>query len=82
MAKTKAAAKADNDQQRSNQNDKPSKHYQEWEVKITRTPEGPVAEKLKVLRPVVKITDEQAETLNAGRLEGGNTYTQMYYLPE
>lgn len=57
-------------------------HYQEWEVKIVNKDGKFVAEKLKVLREVVKITEEEAEILNTGVLEGGNTYGKMYYLPE
>lgn len=81
MAKAKAKTQpADIDQPIAKEESRT--HYQEWEVKVTRTKDGPVAEKMKVLRPVVKITEEQAETLNHGRLHGGNTYTQMYFLPE
>lgn len=54
------------------------KHYQEWEVKIV----GGKAEKLKLSRKVVKITDEQAAILNDGVESGGNTYAKMYFLPE
>lgn len=53
-------------------------HYQEWEVKI----ENKEAVKLKISRSVVKITEAEAETLNAGVLNGGNTYAKMYFLPE
>jgi hypothetical protein len=52
------------------------KHYQEWRVEI----KDKKAEKLKVLRPRVMITDEQAAILNQGVLEGPqNTYASMYY---
>jgi hypothetical protein len=54
------------------------KHYVEWEVKI----EGKKAEKLKVSRKRVMITDEQAEVLNQGVTEGGNTYAKMYFPAE
>jgi multidrug efflux pump subunit AcrB len=54
------------------------KEYQEWEVKIN----GGKAEKLKVSRQKVKITDEQADILNQGVETGGNTYAKMYFLPE
>ena len=53
-------------------------HFQEWEVKIDKK----VAEKLKISRPCVKISDEEAETLNAGILDGPNTYAKMYFKPE
>jgi hypothetical protein len=55
------------------------KHYQEWRVEI----KDKKAEKLKVLRPRVLITDEQAAILNQGVLEGPqNTYASMYYKAE
>lgn len=54
------------------------KHYQEWDVKISTGN----YDKLKIVRPVVKITEDQAETLNEGVLHGGNTYAKMYFLPE
>jgi hypothetical protein len=54
-------------------------HWQEVECKIIQTEKGPVAEKLKVIRETVKITDEEAATLNAGRLTGGNLYVKMYF---
>lgn len=53
-------------------------YYEEWDVKIS----GGQAQKLTVSRPVVKITEEEAETLNAGVESGGNTYGKMYFLPE
>jgi len=53
-------------------------HYEEWDVKVA----GGKAEKLKISRPVVKISEEEADTLNAGILTGGNTYAKMYFLPE
>jgi hypothetical protein len=52
--------------------------YQEWEVKI----ENGVVEKLKISRPLVKITEDQANILNTGVIEGSNTYAKMYFLPE
>jgi hypothetical protein len=54
------------------------KNYQEWEVKVN----GGKAEKLKISRSNVKITDEQADILNQGVETGGNTYAKMYFLPE
>lgn len=50
-------------------------HYQEWRVELLNGR----AEKLKVVRKRVLITDEQAEVLNNGVLEGGNTYGSMYF---
>lgn len=52
--------------------------YVEWDVRITKGE----AEKLKVSRACVKITDQEAETLNAGVLNGGNSYAKMYFKPE
>jgi hypothetical protein len=55
------------------------KNYQEWEVKI----EKGRAEKLKINRHCVKITDDQAAVLNEGVVKGpNNTYAKMYFLPE
>lgn len=61
---------------------KKTDHFEEWEVKIANSTDGPRAEKLKLKRKCVKITEEQAETLNAGILKGGNTYAKMYFRPE
>lgn len=52
--------------------------YQEWEVKIDRQQ----AEKIKISRKSVKITEEEAEILNRGVLTGGNTFAKMYFKPE
>lgn len=52
-----------------------SKHYEEWHVKINKN----VAEKMKINRACVKISDEQAEILNEGVLYGNNTYALMYF---
>jgi hypothetical protein len=54
------------------------KHYQEWTCRVT----GGKAEKLKMTRPRVMITDQQAEILNEGVLNGNNKYAQMYFRPE
>ena len=58
--------------------------YQEWDVQISITKDGNGKtqysyEKLKISRKAVKITDEEAETLNHGVLTGGNTYAKMYF---
>lgn len=53
-------------------------HFQEWECKIVNGK----AEKLKVTRAVVKITEEEAASLNKGVEEGGNSYGKMYFRPE
>lgn len=52
--------------------------YEEWKCQI----KGGKAEKLKRLRAAVKISDEQAEILNDGRIKGGNAYANLYFLPE
>lgn len=63
------------------------KHYQEVKVEIKANIKdgkvvGKTFEKLKVVRECVKITDEEAETLNAGVLDGPNTITSMYFKAE
>lgn len=50
-------------------------NYQEWEVKI----ENKEAKKLTISRQRVRITDDQADVLNIGALEGNNTYAKMYF---
>lgn len=60
----------------------PVEHWQRWEVKITQTESGPKFEKLKMARAEVKISDEEAETLNHGVLHGGSTHAVMYFKPE
>jgi hypothetical protein len=57
-------------------------HYEEWECKITMVDKKPVYEKLKLRRPRVLISEEQAEILNEGVLHGSNTLAHMYFLPE
>jgi hypothetical protein len=51
--------------------------YEEWTVSISNGK----YEKLKRVRAEVRITDEHAETLNSGILQGGNAYASMYFLP-
>jgi hypothetical protein len=53
-------------------------YYQEWRVDI----KNGKAEKLKIVRPVVKITDQEANTLNEGVLSGFSTAPIMYFKPE
>lgn len=53
-------------------------HYQEWRVEI----KNKQAEKLKIVRDRVMLTDDQAELLNFGVVEGGNQFAHMYFLPE
>jgi hypothetical protein len=54
-------------------------HYEEWMVEVK--PKGKY-EKLKLVRSCVKISEEEAETLNAGVLNGGNSHVNMYFKPE
>lgn len=63
-------------------------HHEEWrcEIKLT-TQDGKVtgraAEKVKMLRPCVKISDEEADTLNHGALHSPRQdYVLMYFKPE
>jgi hypothetical protein len=53
-------------------------HYQEWRVEL----KDGKADKLKIVRPVVKITEDQAAILNDGMLKGNNNIGNMYFLPE
>ena len=52
------------------------KSFDEWECKVL----GGKVEKLKVKRSGVKITEEQAEILNEGIINGSNTYGSLYFL--
>jgi hypothetical protein len=54
-------------------------HYQEW--RMERTAAGEL-EKLKLMRPCVKISDEEAEVLNAGAKSSPSGNIIMYFLPE
>lgn len=59
-------------------------YFAEWEVKISREVKEdgtstPKVEKLKIKRPKVGITQEEADILNAGVADGENTYATMYY---
>lgn len=58
-------------------------NFQEWQVQINlRNVDGKTEydyEKLKLLRPVVKITQDTADVLNHGVLHGGNRYGKMYF---
>lgn len=53
-------------------------YYEEWRVDI----KDGKAEKLKLVRKCVKITDEEAEILNNGVLTGFSTAPIMYFKPE
>lgn len=58
--------------------------YQEWDVQIktSKDENGKTQysyEKLKISRPVVKISEDEAAILNEGVLKGGNNYAKMYF---
>jgi hypothetical protein len=54
-------------------------HYEEWKVEISKGK----FEKLKMQRDRVLLTEEQADLLNAGVIDGGlNKYGVMYFLKE
>lgn len=58
--------------------------YQEWDVQIktSKDENGKTQysfEKLKISRPAVKISEEEAAILNEGVLKGGNNYAKMYF---
>ena len=60
------------------------KHYEEWKCEIKAIVEegkvtGKNVEKLKLMRACVKITDEEAEVLNAGVKDGSNSIVSMYF---
>lgn len=79
MAKaSKQAPLKDDEVEQPKKNPFGKQHYQEWRVEI----KDKKAEKLKIVRPRVLITDQQADTLNHGVLNGGNTYASMYFKPE
>lgn len=60
------------------------KVYQEWEGRVVydQKNEKYNFEKLKCLRHNVKITPEQAETLNNGVVSGLNNFASMYFPAE
>ena len=66
-----------------------NRDFEEWkcEIKINRDKEGKEttreAEKLKKIRPCVKITEQEAETLNDAALNSPrHDHVVMYFLPE
>lgn len=61
--------------------------YEEWRCEIKLSGEGnkvkKEVEKVKILRKNVKITDEEAETLNSGAKDSPRQdYVIMYFKPE
>lgn len=61
-------------------------HYQEWKVEVKAKKDGEEtvreAEKLKMVRPCVKISEAEAEVLNNGALYGPTTIALMYFKAE
>lgn len=57
--------------------------YEEWRCEIKVEEGKRRAEKVKKIRPCVKISDEEAETLNNGALNSPRQdYVLMYFKPE
>lgn len=53
-----------------------------WEKWLCEVKDGK-AEKLKLIKAGIQISDEEAEVLNAGRLTGGNVgNVEMFFKPE
>lgn len=55
-----------------------AQHYDKNKVEI----KNGQAEKLKLVKSGILITEEQADILNEGVLHGGNTIAEMYYPAE
>lgn len=59
------------------------KIYERWRVDLKRDKDNNIiAEKLKLVKDGIKITDEQAAILNEGTLKGESVAPVMYYLAE
>lgn len=59
--------------------DKAKTGYEKW---LCAVKDGE-PDKLKLIKAGIQITDEEAETLNAGRLTGGNVgNVEMFFKPE
>lgn len=98
MAKGKAATAANSGGDQSGTDQKAAKAknqsesgvgtevFEEWECKIIpKTEDGKTTfgfEKMKLRRPAVKITENEANVLNEGVLNGKNTLVMMYFKPE
>lgn len=52
--------------------------FEEWYCQI----KDGKAEKLKLIRKRVLISEEQANILNEGRINGGNNHANLYFRPE
>jgi hypothetical protein len=60
-----------------------SPHYEEWRMERVLGENGkPKMQKLKKIRDCVKITEEEAGTLNMGAESNGSVNPIMYFLPE
>lgn len=85
MAKSKQTAKVTATENIDNESTGASTgHYEEWrcEIKVGEDKKR-TAEKVKLMRPKVKISDEEAETLNNGALNSPRQdYVLMYFKPE
>lgn len=61
-------------------------HFEEWQCQINTILKNGEAvkeyEKLKKTRSPIVISDEEAEILNDGVLNGNNNYGKMYFKPE
>lgn len=58
-------------------------YYEEWFclIGINEKNES-FYEKMKIKRPRVVISEEEAFAINDGRLHGGNLYAELYFKPE
>ena len=56
--------------------------FERWKCQVEHTDGKKKLTKLTLLKKGIRITEEQAETLNEGVLHGGNTYVEAYFLPE
>lgn len=52
--------------------------FEEWYCQL----KDGKAEKLKLVRKRVLISEEQANILNEGRIHGGNAHANLYFKPE
>jgi tyrosyl-tRNA synthetase len=74
VAEIVAALQAGPDEQEAEETDT-NTYYEEWYCQVSNKK----AEKLKVVREKVNITEEEAIILNTGILTGGNTHANMYF---
>lgn len=59
--------------------------FEKWKIQVNSEVKGGIkvysAEKISLIEKDVRITAEQANTLNAGILSSQNTVSEMLYLP-